>query len=218
MSIRRTTVIIANQIVGDIAWTKIDGVPSRVGTFTAEDEANLDALVAETDTALGSYTRVASASSLAAGQFHYGSGVLQLVSATGNDVHPYWHAGEVFTLGSARFTLATGASTVGTNRVQSGIAISSGTLPAVNASGTLTHKGVLARTSDLARVARTGEYDDLLDKPDLSIYTKTADLAGRETDRYASYNNGIVNSGYRTGDWSLFTGSGAPSGSGDRTA
>ena len=47
VSIRRTTVIIANQIVGDIAWTKIDGVPSRVGTFTAEDETNLDALVAE---------------------------------------------------------------------------------------------------------------------------------------------------------------------------
>ena len=40
------------------------------------------------------------------------------------------------------------------------------------------------------------------------------DLQGHETDEYASYTNGVISSGYRSGSWSLFTGSGAPSGSG----
>ena len=175
----------ANEIIGGIPWAKLSGVPERVGTFSADDESNLDVLVAETDKALGSYTRVASASSLAAGQFYYSAGQIQLVSATGNDVHPYWHAGEVFTLGTARFTLTTG-STIGVNRVSGGIAIESGQLPAVNASGTLTHKGVLARTGDISRVGRTGEYTDLLNAPD--VVTRE-ELVGRETDRYFSYTN-----------------------------
>ena len=41
-----------------------------------------------------------------------------------------------------------------------------------------------------------------------------SDLEGHETDEYTSYTNGVIASGYRSGSWSLFAGSGAPSGSG----
>ena len=174
----------ADAIVGRIAWGKLRDIPPRVGAFTAGDEASLDELVSETDAALGSYTRVASASSLAAGQFHLDGTTIQLVSASGHDVHPYWHNGDVFTLGAARFVLS-GASTLGANRVYGAISDATG-IPAVNASGALVHKGVLARTTDLARVARTGEYGDLRDRPD--VVTRE-ELEGRETDRYFSFTN-----------------------------
>ena len=35
-------------------------------------------------------------------------------------------------------------------------------------------------------------------------YITQEDIVGKETDRYASYNNALIGSGYRTGDWCLF--------------
>ena len=196
----------ADAVIGQIPYSQIKNVPARVGKFTAQDETNLDNLVAEDDTSLGYYTRVASASSLAAGQFHYASGTLQLVSASGQDVHPFWHSGDIFTLGNARFMLTSG-STIGVNRVTGGVAISEGELPNVNQGGNLVHKGVLARTGDLARVARTGEYNDLKDRPD--VVTKQ-EIEGKETDRYSSYNNAFVANSYKSGDWVLTTDTSGP--------
>lgn len=52
---------------------------------------------------------------------------------------------------------------------------------------------------------------DIIDVERLVLKT---DIAGHESDEYASYSNGIINSGYRSGFWSLFAGTGAPTGSG----
>ena len=40
--------------------------------------------------------------------------------------------------------------------------------------------------------------------PDLSDYVKDSDLTGKETDRYFSYTNGFIGSGYRTGSGCIF--------------
>ena len=41
-------------------------------------------------------------------------------------------------------------------------------------------------------------------------YITQEDIVGKETDRYASYNNALIGSGYRTGDWCLFNQATAP--------
>ena len=41
-------------------------------------------------------------------------------------------------------------------------------------------------------------------------YIKREEIVGKETDRYASYNNALIGSGYRTGDWCLFNQATAP--------
>ena len=51
----------------------------------------------------------------------------------------------------------------------------------------------------------------VLDKSQLPSDTVYAEsLVGKETARYASYNNGFIGSGYRTGDFCLFTGTTQP--------
>ena len=43
---------------------------------------------------------------------------------------------------------------------------------------------------------------DLIDK--LSAYVEKVELAGKESDRYASYNNAFIGGSYRRGEWCLF--------------
>ena len=53
--------------------------------------------------------------------------------------------------------------------------------------------------------------DDIVDFASvIAAYVKKTDLEGHDSDLYASYNNGLIGAGYRSGDWSFFTGTTAP--------
>ena len=73
---------------------------------------------------------------------------------------------------------------------------------------------VVAGHTEGVLVSEIVDNEVLARTADLAGYVKKTDLEGHETDEYSSYTNGVINSGYRSGSWSLFTGTGAPTGSG----
>ena len=160
------------------------------------------------DLSLGSYIREASNSSLGAGQYWYnGSNEIQLVPAGGKEgaVADASVVGTVVRIGTALATI-TATSTIGATRRVWTVAVE-GDIPATGQTSEFINRGDYVTYSDLAKVARTGRASDLVD---ISDYVTREELAGRETDRYASYNNAFIGSGYRSGDWVLSTDTAGP--------
>ena len=189
--------------------------------MSAADKTKLDAVALEVVVDLGDYTRIAQQTpDPAAGEYEIVSGEIGVTPVAGKESEfaKRWHVGLEINIGNDATIRLKQQGQLHPRTLHGTVYVSnfdvvSGTVPAVGQSDEFLVPGDLTHDSELATVAKTGDYSDLHSQPNLADYVLLKELVPGSHDLYTSYVSlgGILTAGYNVGSWSMASNtSGAP--------